>query len=124
VGREAPRHFTWDIGVEAGLPLLLQDNNGSASYIYGPGGMLLEEVQPSSGIPGGYISYYYHSDRIGSVRALTDDNGNVVNTYNYDAYGKTLTSTGSVSNLFDYTGSTTTLGPVRLSESQVEVYAT
>jgi hypothetical protein len=28
--------YTWDIGVEAGLPLLLQDNAGS--YIYGPGG--------------------------------------------------------------------------------------
>lgn len=26
-------------GVEAGLPLLLQDNAGS--YVYGPGGMLL-----------------------------------------------------------------------------------
>jgi RHS repeat-associated protein len=88
-------HFSWDIGVEAGLPLLMQDSAGS--YIYGPGGMLLEEVVGSS-------VYYYHTDRLGSIRALTSSTGGVANTYTYDDYGKTLTSTGSVYNPFKYTG--------------------
>ena len=90
--------YTWDIGVEAGLPLLLQDKTGS--YIYGPGGMLLEDVVGTSSTD----VYYYHGDRQGSVRALTSSTGAVSNTYTYDAYGKTLTSTGSVSNPFKYTG--------------------
>ena len=38
------------------------------------------------------------------MRALTSSTGAVSNTYTYDAYGKTLTSTGSVYNPFKYTG--------------------
>jgi RHS repeat-associated protein len=92
--------YTWDAGLEAGLPLLLQDNDGS--YIYGPGGMLLEDVVGTSSTD----VYYYHTDRLGSVRALTSSTGAVSKTYTYtyDAYGKTLTSTGSVYNPFKYTG--------------------
>ncbi len=66
--------FTWDVGMEAGLPLPLQDN--AASYIYGPGGMLLEDVVGTSGSD----VYYYHTDRLGSVRALTSSTGAVSNT--------------------------------------------
>ncbi len=88
-------YFTWDIA--AGLPLLLQD--GSASFVYGPGGMPLEEVVNSDG-----KTYYYHADQLGSVRALTDANGSVVNTYNYDAYGNIASSTGTTYNRFGYTG--------------------
>jgi RHS repeat-associated protein len=89
-------NFSWDIGVEAGLPLLLED--GEASYIYGPGGMLVEEVT-------GGKEYYYHPDRLGSVRALTDSDGGVTDTYNFDAYGNKLaSSTGTTYNPFGYTG--------------------
>ena len=87
---------------QAGSPLLLQDK--LASYIYGPGGMLLEDVVGTSGSD----VYYYHTDRLGSVRALTTSTGGVSNTYTYDDYGKTLTSTGSVYNPFKYTGEYTT----------------
>src|SRR5439155_652759 len=45
----------------------------------------------------------YHTDQLGSVRALTNSAGQVVATYDYDAYGKP-TSTGSPYNPFDYTG--------------------
>jgi RHS repeat-associated protein len=86
-------NFTWDMG--AGLPLLLSD--GTAQYIYGPGGTLLEQVQGST-------PYYYHTDRLGNVRALTNGSGTVQNTDTYDAYGATTTSTGSVANPFGYTG--------------------
>jgi uncharacterized protein RhaS with RHS repeats len=59
---------------------------------------VLEQVQPVGTV------YYYHADRLGSVRALTDKAGTVVATYAYDAYGSTTTSTGSIANPFRYAG--------------------
>jgi hypothetical protein len=50
--------FTWD--VSAGLPLLLQDR--LASYLYSPGGQILEQIAGST-------ATYYHADQLGSVRA-------------------------------------------------------
>ena len=94
-------YFTWDIGVEAGLPLLMQDSTGA--YIYGPGGMLVEQVQPGgSGNPDN--PYFYHVDQLGSVRATTDGGGNKVNRYDYDAYGNRTYSSEVVSNPFGYAG--------------------
>src|SRR5207245_1808712 len=46
---------------------------------------------------------YYHSDALGSVLALTGQNGVSQTTYNYDAFGKT-TIAGTSSNPFQYTG--------------------
>ena len=43
-----------------GLPLLKQDR--LASYIYGPGGQILEQIAGST-------ASYYHDDHLGSVRA-------------------------------------------------------
>ncbi len=37
-------------------------------------------------------SYYYHRDYLGSVVALSDADKNIVESYTYDAYGKTLKS--------------------------------
>ncbi len=86
------QNFAWDVA--AGLPLLLQD--GMASFIYGPGGMPLEEVTNAGS------AYYYQTDQLGSIHALTDGGGTVANSYNYDAYGKVNSSTGTVYNPFGY----------------------
>jgi RHS repeat-associated protein len=59
---------------------------------------VLEQVHPDGTV------YYYHADRLGSVRALTNQAGTVVNTYAYDAYGNTTASTGSITNPFRYAG--------------------
>ncbi len=48
-------------------------------------------------------SEYYHTDALGSVLALTGQNGAVQTTYNYEAFGKT-TITGTSSNPFQFTG--------------------
>jgi RHS repeat-associated protein len=86
-------NFTWD---EAqGLPLLLSE--GSTSYVYGPGGLPLERVTSSG-------TLYYLHDQLGSTRALTDQSGNVVATYSYNAFGKVTGTTGSVTNPFTYAG--------------------
>ncbi|MBI4846874.1 MAG: hypothetical protein HY810_10470 [Candidatus Omnitrophica bacterium] len=34
--------------------------------------------------------YYYHADGLGSIVALTDEAGNVAESYEYDAYGNTV----------------------------------
>lgn len=46
----------------------------------------------------GTASYYYLFDGQGNTAALTDDAGNVVNTYTYEPYGRTVTKTGTVAN--------------------------
>jgi hypothetical protein len=73
--------FTWNVA--QGLPLLLRDD--TTSFVYGPGGQPLEQVDGS-----GIVSYF-HQDQLGSTRALTDATGVAVATFDYDAYGN-LTS--------------------------------
>jgi RHS repeat-associated protein len=87
--------YTWDLA--ARLPLLLADS--TARYLYGPDDQPLAEV-----MVGTNTIYYYHADQLGSIRALTDAAGAVVNTATYDPYGVPLSSTGSVSNPFGYAG--------------------
>lgn len=95
--------FTWDSAT--GVPMLLQERTPSgasgisASYIYGPGGLLLEQIQHADN----HLTFY-HLDQLGSVRALTDKTGAVVATYNYDAYGVPIGSTGSAAQSFGYAG--------------------
>ncbi len=47
---------------------------------------------------------YYHSDQLGSVRALTDSNGAVQRSYDYDPYSNLAASSRSVMNPFMYSG--------------------
>jgi RHS repeat-associated protein len=60
--------------------------------------MILEQIDGSD------YAYFYHHDQIGSVRAIANSSGTVQNTYDYDAYGKVLTTTGTLQNPFGYTG--------------------
>jgi hypothetical protein len=69
--------FTWDVA--GGQPLLLQDR--LASYVYGPGGQILDQIAGST-------PTYYHTDQLRSVRAGASQSGAVVATYIYDAYGR------------------------------------
>lgn len=52
---------------------------------------------------GGQICYYLY-DGHGSVRALTNEAGEVTDQYSYDAYGNLLEKEGSTENEFLYTG--------------------
>jgi len=64
------------------------DNNTglqTGSYIHGPN---IDE--PLAVIRGtNSTHYYYHADGLGSVTAMTDDNGTVVQSYSYDSFGNT-----------------------------------
>jgi RHS repeat-associated protein len=87
--------YTWDLAAK--LPMLLADR--TARYLYGPDGKPLAEV-----MIGTNAIYYYHADQLGSIRAMTDQAGAVVNTSIYDPYGVPLSNVGSVSNPFGYAG--------------------
>jgi RHS repeat-associated protein len=49
-------------------------------------------------------TYYFGYDGQGSVRYLTDSDGNVTDTYDYDAFGNLLIRTGTTDNNYLYTG--------------------
>jgi RHS repeat-associated protein len=53
------------------------------------------------------MSVYYLADGLGSTMATTDASGNIVNTFTYDPYGATTSSTGSQPNAFQFTGQAT-----------------
>ena len=75
-------------------------------YVYGLGiDKVLQMKTPSN-------DYYYHSNSVGSVVAVSDKDGNVVERYRYDAYGNTTVLNGqgaevassSINNSYRYTG--------------------
>jgi len=80
------------------LGLYSDTSNGTSTYYtHLPSGIkqVLGEVI-------GTTPYYYLTDIHGSVVAVVDGSGNVANTYKYDPYGNTLSSTGSIANPFRY----------------------
>jgi hypothetical protein len=88
--------YTWDIN--RSLPEVLSD--GTSQYIYGLGGTPLAQVSATGTV-------YKLADGLGSTMATTDASGNVVNTYAYDPYGATTSSTGSQPNPFQFAGQAT-----------------
>ena len=53
-------------------------------FIYGPG---IDEPICMIVVNGGETKYYYHFDGLGSVVALSDVTGNIVERYSYDVFG-------------------------------------
>ena len=48
--------------------------------------------------------YYYHADGLGSITALTDSKGKVVQRYDYDSFGEIKRHGDKIKNTFTYTG--------------------
>jgi len=67
-------------------------------YIYA-NGVLLDRYDGSAA-----DSHYYHHDGLGSIMGLTNESGNVEQSYFYDEFGNFLGSWGSVTNHYLYTG--------------------
>ena len=83
--------FLWD--PSGGLPLMIKD--GSTSYLYGPGGMPLEQISGSTAL-------WLHHDQLGSTRLVTNSAGTNAATYTFDPYGKLTGITGTITNPFRY----------------------
>ena len=79
--------------VNAGLPVTIDD--GTRKYVWGLG--LAYAVA-------GTAIELYHTDRLGSIRAVSDATGAVIATYRTDEFGVPTSSTGSVGSPFRYTG--------------------
>ena len=86
------RFYTGSNNTDELLGLALVDETQSAS------------VRPWAWDPQQGVGYYAHTDHQGSIRAITDDTGAVVNQYTYGAYGNTETAVEAIPQRFRYTG--------------------
>jgi RHS repeat-associated protein len=89
--------LTWD--GSSGTSMLLQD--GSTSYIYGPGGLPLEQIGANN------TPVYYHHDQLGSTRLLTTAAGTPLETISYSAFGASTITSGTASTPLLYAGTYT-----------------
>ena len=74
---ETTNHLTWDASRR--MPLLLDDDENS--YIYGPGGLPIEQINEEG------VAYYLHHDQLSSTRLLTDIEGKIAGIFTYSPYG-------------------------------------
>ena len=86
--------FAWQAGKE--LPLLL--NDGANSYIYGPGGLPIEQISSTGTV------LYLHHDQQGSTRMLTSTAGKAERTATFDGYGESSGTTGTATTPLGYDG--------------------
>ena len=87
-------YFTWD--KTGALPLIL--NDGTNSYIYGPTGDPIEQINKTTS-----TALYLHHDQQGSTRLLTGSTGKVEGKCSYGAYG-TSTCEGTATSPLGYDG--------------------
>jgi RHS repeat-associated protein len=74
------------------------DGSGTVTALYvRAGDMLLEEIR-------GGVAKMYESDGLGSTRSLLDVSGAQTDTWSYEAFGTTLSSTGTSVNPYRFAG--------------------
>ncbi len=88
-------YMVWGLG--EGSPSLLGD--GTNSYVYGPEGQPIEQINSSQG-----KVLYFHHDQQGSTRLLTGSTGKAEATFTYGPYGALTGSTGTATTPLGYDG--------------------
>lgn len=91
--------YVWDPVNDCVLAEL--DENNVTKVVY------TNEARPYGGVLSqrrGSVSHYHHHDALGSTRFLTDSSGNVTDTYEYDAWGNSVASTGTTVNPYRSVG--------------------
>jgi hypothetical protein len=102
-----------------GRRIYKSSSSGTSVYAY-DGSDIAEETNSSGSVVARYAqgenideplavlragtTSYYHADGLGSITSLSNTAGALVQTYGYDSFGKQLSSTGSLTNPFQYTG--------------------
>ncbi|HEV7526585.1 MAG TPA: RHS repeat-associated core domain-containing protein, partial [Acidimicrobiia bacterium] len=76
--------YAWDVTASPALPLM----DGNLFYVYGPGGLPIEQIQGTS------VMFYSH-DQLGSTTMLTDNKGVAKATFTYSAYGQPFRRLGT-----------------------------
>jgi RHS repeat-associated protein/uncharacterized repeat protein (TIGR01451 family) len=77
----------------------LQNGAVTRTYSYG-----LELINERQNLAGTLTTSFYGYDGHGSVRFLTDSTGAITDTYDYDAFGNLISSTGSTPNNYLFAG--------------------
>ncbi len=90
--------YTLDLA--SSLPQVIAETTAGATAAYAYAGGALELDRSGT-------TYWYLADTLGSVRMLTDVNGDSPATYAYSAFGSTRASTGSVPNEVRFSGERT-----------------
>jgi RHS repeat-associated protein len=80
-----------------------EGQNGAVTRTYTWGLELISQTRPQPSPNPALVSYYVF-DGHGSVRALTDSTGAATDSYDYDAFGNLIHSTGSTPNLYLFAG--------------------
>lgn len=78
-------HLAWDSS--AGSPFLVRA--GDEYFIYGPEGLPVEQIIPSIS-----TATFLHHDQLGSIRALTNEVGEITGSYAYGPTGTVLSHLG------------------------------
>ncbi len=86
--------YVYDVG--GGMPVVLDD--GTQKYIWGAGGLAYSVNKVSAAVA------VYHTDGLGSARALSDSTGLVTQTYQTDEFGIPTLTQSSSAQPFGYTG--------------------
>ena len=80
--------YSWDpSGVVPLLTLITNGSNGDSlidRFIYGVGPVAMQTPGQSAGSTD---TYYLHTNQIGSVTAMSDSSGDILETFTYDAFG-------------------------------------
>ncbi len=101
VGAVTTRYLVDDLNPTR-LPQVVEELVGGTvqrSYAYGR-----QRVGQSQLISGTWTTSFYAYDGMGSVRLLTDSTGTITDTYDYDAWGNAISTTGTTPNLYLYRG--------------------
>jgi RHS repeat-associated protein len=97
VGSQVTRYLLDTLQAFAQVLSEYQSNSSTPSVSYVYGNDLISQTRASH-------TDYYLVDGLGSTRVLTDNQGNVTNTYDYEAFGKLLNSSGGEANSYLFAG--------------------
>jgi len=87
--------YTYNTNAKLSMLLMKTTNGVVTKYVYGQG-LIGEETNNTFKT--------YHFDSRGSTVAITDGNGNITDTFEYDTYGKMIFRTGTSKVIFGYNG--------------------
>lgn len=87
--------YTLDQAADLTQVLAEANNSGVTSYLYGSVRLAQQTITGTD---------YYLPDALGSVRQLANASGNITLRKSYDPYGQAISSSGSGSTNFDFTG--------------------
>jgi RHS repeat-associated protein len=101
VGGVTTRYLVDELNPTGYSQVLEEVVNGEVQKQYTYGHTIISQRQKIDGV---WSTSFYSLDAHGSVRQLTNTDGVVTDTYEYDAFGKLVSQTGSTPNVYLYTG--------------------